>query len=89
MQAKSEQSLLLTVREVSNLLRVQRPKIYELIRDGAIEGFKVGADWRIRRDSVERLVGAIPPEFFKKNRKVEEESESINDKNIRSALLPD
>lgn len=63
---KKENPLLLTVREVSQLLRVQRPKVYELIKDGAIDGFKVGADWRIRRDSVENLIGAIPEEFFKK-----------------------
>ncbi len=61
---QKEQPLLLTVREVSQLLRVQRPKVYELIKDGAIDGFKVGADWRIRKDSVENLIGAIPDEFF-------------------------
>ncbi len=59
-----EQPLLLTVKEVSTLLRVQRPKVYELIKDGAIDGFKVGADWRIRRDSVENLIGEIPEDFF-------------------------
>ncbi|HMO17514.1 MAG TPA: helix-turn-helix domain-containing protein [Oligoflexia bacterium] len=56
--------LLLTVKESSTLLRVQRPKIYELIKDGALDGFKVGADWRIRTDSLERLVGEIPQTFF-------------------------
>ncbi len=61
---KKNQPLLLTVREVSRLLRVQRPKVYELIKDGAIEGFKLGADWRIRRDSVESLIGPIPEDFF-------------------------
>lgn len=61
---KNEGPILLTVREVSQLLRVQRPKVYELIKDGAIDGFKVGADWRIRRDSVENLIGAIPEGFF-------------------------
>lgn len=60
--------LLLTVREVSKLLRVQRPKVYELIKDGAIDGFKLGADWRIRRDSVENLIGPIPEDFFEKNK---------------------
>ena len=64
MSKGTEQPLLLTVREVTTLLRVQRPKVYELIRDGAIDGFKVGADWRIRRDSVEKLIGPIPMEFF-------------------------
>lgn len=64
MYEKNEGPILLTVREVSQLLRVQRPKVYELIKDGAIDGFKVGADWRIRRDSVENLIGAIPEGFF-------------------------
>ncbi len=62
-----DKHILLTVREVSTLLRVQRPKVYELIKDGAISGFKVGADWRIRRDSVENLIGEIPQGFFDKN----------------------
>jgi excisionase family DNA binding protein len=64
--AKNEAPVLLTVREVSMLLRVQRPKVYDLIKDGAIDGFKVGADWRIRRDSVEALIGQIPEGFFDK-----------------------
>lgn len=64
MNNKQEGPILLTVREVSQLLRVQRPKVYELIKDGAIDGFKVGADWRIRRDSVEKLIGPIPEDFF-------------------------
>lgn len=68
--------LLLTVREVSKLLRVQRPKVYELIKDGAIDGFKLGADWRIRRDSVENLIGPIPEDFFANNKgQMEDDSE--------------
>lgn len=69
----AESPILLTVREVSMLLRVQRPKVYELIKDGAIEGFKVGADWRIRRDSVENLIGAIPEDFFENGMECEED----------------
>lgn len=68
-----EGPLLLTVKEVGDLLRVQRPKVYELIKEGAIEGFKVGADWRVRRDSVELLVGQIPEDFFDRKGKKENE----------------
>ncbi len=68
MSSKWEAPVLLTVREVSMLLRVQRPKVYDLIKDGAIDGFKVGADWRIRRDSVENLIGPVPEVFFEKTR---------------------
>lgn len=72
---KKEGPLLLTVKEVGDLLRVQRPKVYELIKEGAIEGFKVGADWRVRRDSVELLVGEIPEEFFERNHDGDEDRE--------------
>lgn len=55
---------LLTVKEVSKLLRIHRPKVYELIKDGQIDGFKLGADWRIKRSSVESFVGEITPEML-------------------------
>lgn len=77
MNSKLDRPVLLTVREVTKLLRIQRPKVYELIKAGAIEGFKVGADWRIRRDSVESLIGAIPENFFK-DRKPENEVQEEN-----------
>jgi len=58
------QPLLLTVKEVAKLLRIHRPKVYDLIKAGTIEGFKLGSDWRVKRESVERLIGAIPEDFF-------------------------
>jgi len=57
---------LLTVREVSQILRINRPKVYILIETNFISGTKVGSDWRIRTDSVERVAGPIPEEFFVK-----------------------
>ena len=70
--------LLLTVSETSLVLRVHRPKVYELLRDGTITGFKIGSDWRIKRESVEKLVGPIPADFFdgteKKPKREKEES---------------
>jgi excisionase family DNA binding protein len=62
--AQSTQPVLLTVKEVSQLLRIHRPKVYDLIRDGTIEGFKLGSDWRVKRESIEKLVGEIPESFF-------------------------
>ena len=63
-QAKGPDAILLTVREVSKLLRIHRPKVYELIKNNTIEGFKLGSDWRIKRSSVEALIGPIPDDFF-------------------------
>lgn len=58
------QPLLLTVREVAALLRIHRPKVYELIKAGQIDGFKLGSDWRVKRESLEELTGPIPSDFF-------------------------
>jgi excisionase family DNA binding protein len=55
---------LLTVREVATLLRVHRPKVYELIKFGDLEGFKLGADWRIKTASVEKFVGQISADML-------------------------
>jgi len=64
MRAKAKKPLLLTVKEVSEVLRIHRPKVYDLIRGGYIAGFKLGADWRVKRESIELLVGEIPDDFF-------------------------
>ena len=54
-----EKPVLLTVAEVADLLRIKRAKVYMLIDSGVIVGFKIGADWRVRLDSVERLIGPL------------------------------
>jgi excisionase family DNA binding protein len=56
--------LVLTARETCALLRIHRPKVYQLIAEGALQGVKCGADWRIQRKSVEALIGPIPESFF-------------------------
>jgi excisionase family DNA binding protein len=61
---KVPQPLLLTVKEVAKLLRIHRPKVYDLIKAGTIEGFKLGSDWRVKRESIEKLIGEIPEDFF-------------------------
>ena len=66
---KKQIPLLLTVTEVSKILRIQRAKVYILIDSGSIDGFKVGGDWRIRTDSVERLIGPLPKDAFGENQK--------------------
>jgi excisionase family DNA binding protein len=64
---KQPHRVVFTVREAATVLRIRRSKVYELIKTGLIEGFKVGADWRIKRESLERLVGPIPDDFFGAN----------------------
>ena len=55
---------LLTVREAAYLLRVHRPKVYDLLKWGELEGFKLGADWRIKTVSVVKFVGQITTDML-------------------------
>lgn len=75
--------LLLTVKEVATLLRIHRPKVYDLIREGTIEGFKLGSDWRVRRESVEKLIGEIPSSFF--GEAVEDNDDEVSPASRRKA----
>lgn len=47
---------LLTVQEVRHLLRVHRPKVYDLIKEGLLDGEKVGSCWRVKRYSIEKYL---------------------------------
>ena len=58
--------LILTIKETESLLRLGRVKLYMLLREGFIEGFQVGSDWRVVKSSVEKLVGPISEDFFSK-----------------------
>ena len=44
----------LTMKEICDLLQVHKSTIYNLARRGQIPGFRVGADWRFRKDAIER-----------------------------------
>jgi excisionase family DNA binding protein len=44
----------LTMKEICDLLQVHKSTIYNLARRGQIPGFRVGADWRFRKDVIER-----------------------------------
>ena len=43
----------MTLGEVAEFLRVHPSTIYRLLRLGHIPAFKLGSDWRFRRESIE------------------------------------
>ena len=45
---------ILTVKEVSDLLRVHRSTLYRLIRQGKIPSFQIGTDWRFLKHRLVR-----------------------------------
>jgi excisionase family DNA binding protein len=44
----------LTMKEICDLLQVNQSTVYKLLRERSIPGFRVGSDWRFRRDVIER-----------------------------------
>lgn len=45
--------VLLTVRQLQDLLQVDRITIYRMLADGRLQGFKVGGQWRFSRRAIE------------------------------------
>jgi excisionase family DNA binding protein len=48
------QSRLVTVKELSNYLRVHPSTIYRLLKRGDLPGFKLGSDWRFNLEAIDR-----------------------------------
>lgn len=49
-----EEDSLLTARQLQNLLQVDRITIYRMLKDGRLQGFKVGGQWRFSRQAIEK-----------------------------------
>jgi len=52
-----ETPLLLTIEQTAELLNLSRTSIYRLINDGRLPIVKIGRSVRIRRSTVEEIVG--------------------------------
>lgn len=50
---------LMTPEEVSAALRITRPTVLKLVKDGTIAGVKVGRLYRISRAAVEHLLAGV------------------------------
>jgi excisionase family DNA binding protein len=44
----------LTVSELSEYLRIHKAKVYRLVKNGGIPGFKIGSDWRFNKEEIDR-----------------------------------
>lgn len=47
---------ILTIREVSEHLKVTERTLYRLVQDGQLPAFKVGNSWRFRHADLERWI---------------------------------
>jgi excisionase family DNA binding protein len=51
---KQIEPALMTVSEVAEYLRVTPPTVYRLLRKNKLPGFRIGSDYRINRETLER-----------------------------------
>lgn len=49
---------ILTARGVQSLLCIGKNKLYELLSTGELKGFRIGRDWRVKRESVYEYIGS-------------------------------
>ena len=62
MNPAAANSEVLTVKEVSDLLRLRPSTVYKMIRQGRIPCLRsdqIGNDWRFRKDVIERWIGGL------------------------------
>jgi excisionase family DNA binding protein/YgiT-type zinc finger domain-containing protein len=59
--AISEKPDILTVEEVSDLLKVTSQTIYNMIKDNRLIASKIGREWRFRRFDIEQLLEQSRP----------------------------
>ena len=46
----------LTIKKLSKYLNVTERTIYNLLERGELPGFKVGANWRFRREDIDKWI---------------------------------
>jgi excisionase family DNA binding protein len=51
---------LLTTKELQELLKIDRTTVYRMLKDGRLNGTKVGEQWRFSRREVESLLSGAP-----------------------------
>ncbi len=51
---RGEESKVMTVKELSNYLKVHPSTVYRQLRRGRLPAFKVGSDWRFNVESIDR-----------------------------------
>jgi len=55
--ATTSQNELMTVKEVAAYLRVSRVTVWRWCQQGVLPAFRIGRDWRIRREELLKLGG--------------------------------
>jgi excisionase family DNA binding protein len=53
-RAKASEPRVMTAKELAEYLRVHRSTVYKLLRRRELPGFRIGTDWRFRREVIDQ-----------------------------------
>ena len=56
LDSNSDPSDIMTVAEVAAFLGVGKNRIYELLNEGTIKGFRIGRTWKISKLALEKYI---------------------------------
>ena len=82
---------ILTLEQVAELLQVNRRTIYRLVREGKIPAFKVGKQWRFKKEAIDKWTerqSQFEEKFSKLLTKLRNEGEmaGITEKDVEQAI---
>jgi len=56
---KGKDSPYMTVKDLADYLRCHQSTVYRLLKRGKLPAFRIGSDWRFRKDAVDEWVSAM------------------------------
>ena len=55
MAKENRDSIIMTVDEVADYLKLSKITVYKLTQKGEIPGFRIGSSWRYNRDKIDEI----------------------------------
>ena len=55
MAKENKDSIIMTVDEVAEYLKLSKITVYKLTQTGQIPGFRIGSSWRYNRDKIDEI----------------------------------
>jgi len=55
----------MTIKDVSSYLKIKEQTVYRLVQQGKIPGLKLGGQWKVKRDHLDRMFDEILAEKLK------------------------
>ncbi|MCD6100206.1 MAG: helix-turn-helix domain-containing protein, partial [Candidatus Marinimicrobia bacterium] len=57
------------IKEVANYLKIKEQTVYRLVQQGKIPALKIGGQWKIKKEHIDRLFDEILAEKLKEIKK--------------------